>query len=130
SGPGAMKVGFLAWRPRWPPAAELCVRRRGGESNHMPPLLHGLLGFLVSVLGGGILATLGNLLYGAGARELLGVSSLPFLVLGGGAVGFLSVLFLWMRFVPVRCPRCGGRMLTAFRGRQQVFGCPACGHRQ
>lgn len=96
----------------------------------MPPVLHSLLGFLVSALGGFILASLGNLLYYAGARERLGPLSLPFLILGGCAAGFLGVCSLWMWFIPVRCPCCGRRMITAFRGRQQVFGCPACGHRQ
>jgi hypothetical protein len=53
----------------------------------MPPLMHALLGFLVSGLGMFALATLGGVLYHAGAREVLGQVWFPFLVLGGGAAG-------------------------------------------
>jgi hypothetical protein len=96
----------------------------------MPPLLHVLLGFLLSALGGFVVATLGNMLYYAGARELLGIHSFVFLVPGGGGAGFFAVLLLWMRFAWIRCPRCRGRMVTAFQGRRQVFDCRACGYEQ
>jgi hypothetical protein len=96
----------------------------------MPPILHALLGFLVSALGMATLATLGGIFYEAGGREFLGLHSFPFLVLVGGAAGFFSVLAIWNRYVPIRCPWCGGRMTMAYQGRQQMFDCTVCGRRR
>lgn len=93
----------------------------------MPPLLHTVVLFLVSYLGGLAGAFLGVLFFAWGGRILIGHNAgvPPFLF---GVMGFFAVFYLWERFVPIRCTKCGGRMNKKYiLARRGVFTCPACG---
>src|SRR5262249_19816394 len=87
-----------------------------GTIASMSPLLHYLVGFLVSCLGAVTGLIMCVLLWHADGLNLFGSVPFPFNLLDGAVVffvmvggGFLGVLTPWIRYIPAQCPRCGGR---------------------
>src|SRR5262249_23215646 len=93
----------------------------------LPPVLHGLAGFGLFVLGavGGM--SVFGLLCMEGGLEIFAGAQVMVSLLGGIALFFALVPTCallagvsWHRYVPARCGRCSGRMLSRFVGKQLI----------
>ena len=103
----------------------------------LPPILHGLAGFGLFVFGAVAGMSVFGLLCMKGGLEIF--SSAPVIVsLFGGIALFFALVpacallagATWHRYVPARCGRCSGRMVSQFVGKQLIYTCNSCGNRR
>jgi hypothetical protein len=103
----------------------------------LPPILHGLAGFGLFVMGAVVGMSVFGLLCMEGGLELF-VGAPVIVSMLGGIVLFFALVpscallagVSWHHYVPARCSRCSGRMPSQFIGKQLIYTCDTCGNRR
>jgi hypothetical protein len=100
----------------------------------LPPMLHALAAFGVTIFGAilgmtvfSVLCVPGGFEIFAGAPPLVTLIGGMMLFFGTVPVASLGSVELWLSRVPARCRRCAGGMRARFVGRQLTYSCMRCG---
>jgi hypothetical protein len=100
----------------------------------LPPILHAVCSFGLTILGALFGMALFSLLCVQGGLEIFDGAPRLVTFLGGTLIFFATVpcaalgaCAAWQSWVPARCPTCPGGIIPKFVGKQLIYDCRSCG---